>query len=130
MTRLVRIVSSSAFLLAGCGMHFSEEGRFNHKVHVGETARLWAPPNYKYSFLATQRENCYELQKVMSANDFAGLEKLAKADKVMSTDAGARVKVLKEAYNEREVKLLEGPDEGKTGWVPFEWLKPLQPGDH
>ena len=55
---------------------------------------------------------------------------LAEADKIISTDAGAKVKVLNEAYNEREVRILEGSAEGKTGWVPFEWLKPLQPGDH
>jgi|WetSurMetagenome_2_1015567.scaffolds.fasta_scaffold1020877_1 hypothetical protein len=130
MTRQVHILSVLSLFIAACGMHFNEEGKFDHRVHPGETARLWAPPNYKYSFVAMRRENCYELEKALSANDFGAIKDLAEADKIISTDAGAKVKVLSEAYNEREVRILEGSAEGKTGWVPFEWLRPLQPGDH
>lgn len=127
---MTRLALAAALLLAGCGMHFSEETKFTHRVHAGDTARLWAPPDYKYSFVATQREHCYELQALLAKNDFDGIRQLAEQDKVFSTDAGAKVKVLREAYNEREIKILEGSAEGRTGWVVFEWLKPSQPGDH
>jgi len=127
---MARLALIATFFLAGCGMHFSEESKSTHRVHVGDTARLWAAPDYKYSFVATARENCYELQSLLAKNDFDGIRQLAEKDKVFSTDPGAKVKVLREAYNEREVKILEGTAEGRTGWVVFEWLKPLQPGDN
>jgi len=130
MTHRIHLVCAFALLLAGCeAWHFGEETKYTRPAHRGDTARLYAPPGYKYSFVATQRENCYELQKVLSNDDFAGIRRLAEADKIFSTDAGAKVQVLKDSYNEREVKLLEGPAAGKTGWVPFEWLTTIQPWD-
>ena len=43
----------------------------------------------------------------------------------VALEAGTKVKVLSESFNEREVEVIDGPRKGIKGWVPFEWLKPL-----
>jgi hypothetical protein len=123
------VPAAAAVLLAGCGMHFSEENKYTHKVHVGDTAKLAAPPDFNRAWVALKRGDCYELQAVMARADHAAIEKLVNENRIFSTAAGARVKVLEEQYNERRVKILDGAAEGKEGWVVFEWLKPWQPGD-
>jgi hypothetical protein len=130
MTHRTSLFIVLALLAAGCeAWHFGEETKYTRAAHIGDEARLYAPPGYKYSFVAVNRQDCYELQKVLSEEDFAGIRRLAESDRIYSMDAGAKVKVLSDSFNERQIKLLEGPDAGKTGWVPFEWLTTIQPWD-
>jgi hypothetical protein len=127
--KLRMVPAALAVLLAGCGMHFSEETKYTHKVHVGDTAKMVAPPGFNRAWIAMKRADCYDLQAVMAKADHAAIEKMVNEEQIFSTEAGAKVKVLEEQYNERRVKVLDGAAEGKEGWVVFEWLKPLQPGD-
>jgi hypothetical protein len=53
---------------------------------------------------------------------------LVREGKAFSLEPGVRVAVIKEHYNERQIRILEGPENERTGWVPFEWLEPPRGG--
>jgi len=45
------------------------------------------------------------------------------AGRALMVPAQTHVRVTGESYNERQVEIADGPQAGRTGWVPFEWLQ-------
>jgi hypothetical protein len=45
------------------------------------------------------------------------------AGRALMVSAQTHVRVTGESYNERRVEITDGPQAGRTGWVPFEWLQ-------
>ncbi len=115
-----------ATMLLSAGCHRPLESNEKHYGHRGEQAILTAPGQAEAVFVAVQKENSQALERACSKNDSSALQHLVKAGKAFETRSGGTVKVTAESFNERQVEILEGPQRGQRGWVPFEWLRPPQ----
>jgi len=115
------IVVCSLLLLSGC--HEPLETRTKHVVHSGEQALL-LESGRPAAVIAVEKEDAHALAKAVGSGDQAAIDRMVKDGKALEIKNGTPVKVLSESYNERHIRVLAGPQEGKTGWVPFEWLKP------
>lgn len=110
--------------LAGC--HPPMETKARHFVHSGEPAILTVEGQQR-AFMALAKEDAHLLAKAVDQKDAAGTRAMVKNGKALELENGTAVKVLSESYNERKIEVTDGPERGRTGWVPFEWLKPPQP---
>jgi hypothetical protein len=108
-------------LLSACNMR--KETTADHVVHRGELAVLTVA-GQEHVYIALAQADAHPLAAAIEANDASKLKALTDSGKVLSLPAPTPVRVLQEAYNERQVEIAVGPDEGKIGWVPYEWLKP------
>jgi hypothetical protein len=57
------------------------------------------------------------------------VDQMVAAGQVLRVASHTHVQVLRESYNERLVRIEEGPSAGARVWVPFEWLRSRAPGD-
>ena len=69
-------------------------------------------------------DDCYAIQKAVVEKDQAFLKACADNQTAFPAPAGTRVKVLAEKVSRRQVQILEGPLEGRTGWLEHEFLSP------
>jgi maltose-binding protein MalE len=105
---------------AGCGTPVeTPEKRI---VHKGEPARLHHGKAEKV-VLAVAHEDAHALAAAVDDQRQSEIDSMVSAGKAFEADAGTPVTVVSESYNERRVEVMDGPHKGKSGWVPFEWLK-------
>jgi hypothetical protein len=118
----VGLVAPLVLLAPAC--HKPVETSANHVLHRGETGRLWSPSG-GVIWLSTQKERSPDVVKAAASD--ASIRQMAASGLAFSVEVGTPVQVLSESYNERQVEILAGPLKGRTGWVPWEALKPPAP---
>lgn len=123
----LRAAVLTVFAITGC--HPAMETPETHIIHSGETA-LVLETGRATAVLATSREAVHELARAVGANDNAAVDRLIRAGRAFEVPNGTPVKVESEAYNERRVRVLEGREQDRAGWVPYEWLRARQPTRH
>lgn len=127
----VLIILAGVFAVAyvvGRVWDLKPEGRYDHVVHPGEQALLTAAGADRI-WVAVAKEDSYPLQKAMAEKDEAFLQQAVTDGKAFVLPVGARIEVTGQSANKRRLKVAEGPDAGKVGWVEFEYLRPLQRGE-
>jgi hypothetical protein len=63
------------------------------------------------------------LVKSSVKGDSYGVAELVAAGKVFGVDGPVRVLLLDSTFTKCKVRILEGPQTGRAGWVPTEWVK-------
>jgi hypothetical protein len=64
-----------------------------------------------------------EWTKARAAKDTRGRESLIASGKIFAAEIGTTVAIIDTAGNGRKVKILNGPFEGRSGWVAVEHIK-------
>ena len=95
----------------------------NHIVHKGEAAMV-VQAGRPTAVVAISRNVSHQLSLALDAKDQIAVERLISGGKAFEVANRTIVKVESESFNEREVRVLDGPFKGRTAWVPFESLKP------
>jgi len=73
-------------------------------------------------FLGVTEQDQEVLGKSLMAKDTMGISNLLSNQKVFLVKEGTKVLVIDRAYGIRNVRIMEGVNTGKTGWLPYEWL--------
>lgn len=108
-------------LTAGC--HPPLETKEHHIVHKGEQARL-ADSGGSEVWLSVSKGQAHALVTAVNQHDASALEDMVRTGKAFAVESGTPVRVTDESFNERRVELAGGPQKGRQGWAPFEWLEP------
>ncbi|MCX6631764.1 MAG: hypothetical protein NTW28_29500 [Candidatus Solibacter sp.] len=121
MQRNARAVVLAALISASC--HPVIETPENHIVHKGETAMV-VQAGRSTAVVAISKNAAHQLSPALNVKDQIAVDRLISEGKAFELANRTIVKVERESFNEREVRVLDGPFKGRTGWVPFESLKP------
>lgn len=118
------IVGSFLILFAvGQAWRLKPETRTSRILHKGDFAVLFSPAGTEV-WLANRKDDCYPIQAAVVEKNEEFLKACADNQTAFPAKAGTRVKVVAESVSRRQVEILEGPLEGRTGWVEHEFLKP------
>jgi hypothetical protein len=104
--------------LPACGTTASQSSPSD----IGSESILQAG-NLEEIYLTIDKESFDEWSKVAAAKDHIGMLELLSAGKMFIVPAGTKVLVIDSSWAIREVRILEGDAFGRTGWLPYEWLK-------
>lgn len=104
------------------------ETKYNHTLLKGETAVLTIGEGDTV-WLARKPEDCYTMNVAMAHKDAAYLKGCADSNTACAVPAGTPVKILGASVSRKHVRILEGPLEGKEGWIEFQYLRPRRPGE-
>jgi hypothetical protein len=99
------------------------ETKESHYVHKGEVAVL-TETGQPSAVVSVTKDYVAVLAPVVATKNQAAVDQMVREGKAFLIPNGTRVKVVSESYNERQIQVLDGPLQGRTAWVPFEWLKP------
>lgn len=119
----VPVWCAMSFCLLLCGCNPVQETREQHIVNQGEEAWLIHGADLNVPF-ALSKSDAYALAAAFDGRDQAKTEEMVAAGKAVEVIAGTRARVISESNNERQIRILDGPQANRTGWVPFEWLRP------
>jgi len=111
------------FCLLLCGCHLVRETREQHIIHLGEEAWIIHQSDLDVP-VAISQSDAPALAAAFDGRDRAKTQEMVANGKAVMVIAGTRAKVIRESFGEREIRILDGPEANKTGWVPFEWLRP------
>jgi hypothetical protein len=123
---LITLLSSCA-LLAGCEVE-SKSQPSQPSIALGSEKTLSLDGA---AVFLTVDENTYdEFYKAMGINDDEGAKLLILSGKAFSVEAGTRVRVIDSGFSKYttghdryKVRVLQGKDVGKAGWVPPNCLR-------
>lgn len=117
------IVGSFVILFAvGQAWRLKPETQTIRILHKGDLAVLAAPSGEEV-WLARRKDDCYPVQAAMAERNQDYLKACADNQTAFPVPAGTRVRILAESVSRRQVQILEGPLEGRTGWVEHEFLQ-------
>lgn len=119
-------VIAGAFVIlfaVGQAWRLKPETQTTRMLHKGDTAVLSTPAGGEV-WLANKKDDCYPIQAAIAERNEAYLKACADNQTAYPAPAGTRVRVLRESVSRRQVEILEGPLEGRTGWVEHEFLQP------
>ena len=74
-------------------------------------------------FLAIDISSQDAFTKAAIAKDYIGMQRLVSTGRVFEVPANTRVLVIDRKTFIRQVRVLEGPQAGRAGWLPMEWIK-------
>lgn len=89
-------------------------------VSIGESGHLSV--GNSTVFVAVDEEAFDELVDAAVAKDEYGFQDLMLSGRVFAVSDGTSVRVLDLGLFKTRVRILEGPMEGESGWVPSEWV--------
>lgn len=89
---------------------------------VGSEATIQAP-NLNEVYLAIDKETFDLWTKACVAKDYVGMAQLEASGRVFTVPNGTKVLVIDSSFATRQVRVLAGNALGKSGWLPYEWLK-------
>jgi hypothetical protein len=72
--------------------------------------------------VAVDKDSQGQLTQAQAIKDQHAVVQLVLAGKVLSVMDGTKVKVIDATLTLRQIRILEGPYEGRSGWVPFEFV--------
>lgn len=108
-----------ALFAAGCS---PVENKANHIFHAGESATL-VTPGQIMGYAAATKADSDSLAHAVNTKNVDEIKKMVAAGRAIEVEPDTAVRIKSDSYNEREVEITAGHAKGKTGWVPFEWLK-------
>ena len=73
------------------------------------------------TILGATKESQDKITTALVANDEIGLAQLVITREAFMVDNCTKVKVIDTAVSLRQVRILEGEQVGKSGWLPYEW---------
>jgi len=73
--------------------------------------------------LGITKEAQGKISKALLAKDYIGLEDLLLSGEAFEVNICTKAKVIDTAFGLRQVRILEGDNFGKSGWLPYEWIK-------
>jgi hypothetical protein len=119
------VIAGSFIVLFAVGQawRLKPETKTSRILHKGDAAVL-ATPAGDQVWLANKKDDCYPIQAAVVEKNEAFLKACADNQTAFPVAAGTRVRILAESVSRRQVQILEGPLEGRTGWVEHEFLKP------
>lgn len=96
----------------------------SQKVSVGEEGyiKVLSPK----TILANTKTDLDALTKIYLANDTEGIAEFLVGGQGFAVSNGIKVLVLDTAYGVRRVRVLEGDQASKTGWLPMEYVSKSQ----
>jgi 6-pyruvoyl-tetrahydropterin synthase related domain len=89
---------------------------------VGSDARLYLEGRDSVA-VAVDEKASGELLAAIAGRDQTALEALTESGRVLKVDNNTRVRVLQAESGNTRVRILEGPNILKEGWVPERWLR-------
>ena len=92
---------------------------------IAKRAKIKGPWNWKYLGVAPDDKTCDFLILTANDNDQKSLKGLLESFSVLRVKNNTAAFVLETKIFEGKAKvlILEGLQEGRTGWVPLQWLK-------
>ncbi|GIU78972.1 MAG: hypothetical protein KatS3mg005_2210 [Bryobacteraceae bacterium] len=119
------VIAGSFIVLFAVGQawRLKPETKTSRILHKGDAAVL-ATPAGDQVWLANKKDDCYPIQAAVVEKNEEFLKACADNQTAFPVAAGTRVRILAESVSRRQVQILEGPLEGRTGWVEHEFLKP------
>jgi hypothetical protein len=90
------------------------------KVSVGEEGYINTPS--PKAIIALTKNDYKELTKIYLANDTIGIGDFLLSGKGFAVPKGTKVLVTDTAVGARKVRVLEGDNIGKAGWIAMEWV--------
>lgn len=127
MTTLIcaLIIAGSFIVLFAVGQawRLKPESKTSRILRKGDAAVLAAPGGGQV-WLAYKKDDCYPIQAAVAEKNEEFLKACADNQTAFPAAAGTPVKVLAKSVSRRQVRILEGPLEGRTGWVEREFLQP------
>jgi len=73
--------------------------------------------------LGVSREAQEKVDKALYAKDTIGIAQLLANGEAFAVDICTKAKIIDSAVGLREVRILEGENMGKSGWIPYEWVR-------
>jgi len=89
---------------------------------VGQEGQLWARGLSRWH-LAVDEQAMDEYVSLTNAGDARGLGRMIEQGRAFPVADETRVLVLDQKDLAMQVRVLEGPQAGKTGWVAFEHVR-------
>ena len=118
--RVLAIAAMLCLLIVGC--RSVRETPDKHIVHVGEAATLEHKAD-QWVYAAVSKDSVHALAEALESSNQTQVDQLVAAGRAVRLAAHTPVEVLQESFNERLVRIQDGPSAGARVWVPFEWLK-------
>ena len=113
---LIILVILTGVMLTACAAPTPEPS------DIGSEATI-SVPNLDTVHLALNKEALDLWTEACVAKDYIGMAQLESVGKVFPVPNGTRVLVINSAFAVRQVRVLEGNAYGRSGWLPYEWLK-------
>jgi hypothetical protein len=89
---------------------------------IGKQGTLHIDGGASSHFVAADEKAFQELLDAINAKDDYGVSELLLTGRVFSVKDGTQVLVIDAALHKMQIRILEGPYAGKSGWVPDEWV--------
>lgn len=89
---------------------------------IGKQGILHIDGGASSHFVAADEKAFQKLLDAINAKDEYGVSDLLLTGQVFSVKDGTQVLVIDETLYETQIRILEGPYAGKSGWVPHEWV--------
>lgn len=118
----MRKLSVLLFCLLVCACGRARQAAVLNIVHTGDFAVVTHGSAAEVP-LAIAKSDAHSLARAFETRDTKAVKAMVAAGRVLMVPARTHVRVTSESYNERRVEITDGPQAGRTGWVPFEWLE-------
>jgi hypothetical protein len=116
---VVVLLCGGVFRLGGCGGR--EGGASSKSLSAGDTAII-AIPNSNEVWVSVDMETRGRLDKLIAAKDTDGVAQLLAAGRVLMMPARTRVRILDPGIFTTEVRILNGPHAGRSGFISTDWV--------
>lgn len=120
--RTLNLLVLAACLLFCDGCTSLPQTRGRHLVPTGEIAIVVHGSDAEVPF-AVSKTDAHTLARAVETGNRATVLGMIAAGRAFMAPARTHVRVIGESYNERHIEVTEGPQTGRTGWVPYEWLE-------
>ncbi len=98
----------------------TEQTALSQKVSIGEEGYIKVPS--PKTILANTKTDLDALTKIYLANDTQGIEEFLVGGQGFAVSNNTKVLVTDTAVGARRVRVLEGDQSGKSGWLPMEFV--------
>lgn len=89
----------------------------------GTEAYLFAPAADKEVAVAIDEAAFDELHAAFRTKDWHGVAELFLSNRAFGAETNSRVLIIDRAFGKKKVRVLEGKQTGRAGWVKVEYLK-------
>jgi len=89
---------------------------------VGKESNLFIENN-NFIYVCIDKSSYDDFVNASLSKDTYGITNLIAAGKIFSVPNNTRVLIIDRSVGAREIRILEGKNTGKSGWVPMEWVK-------
>lgn len=93
-------------------------------VTTGTEARILVSD--KEALIAVDEKALDELMKSFAAKDWQGVVELNVSGRVFPVPSHTKVLIIDQSFGKRKIRIDEGKQSGKTGWLPMEYLASIK----